>query len=137
MIMDTQISENSRSISSLNERQRRFCNGVLEGLPATRAYKTAGYASQSERSVEVCSSKLLRNAKVVSFMDKRRKASETETMLTRREVLEERAKIVRDPNTPDSVKLQAMRDEEKARGWSSPEVVEVNGSLIDQIRGIS
>ena len=120
MIMDMQISENSRSPSSLNERQRRFCNGVLKGLPATRAYKMAGYTSQSERSVEVCSSKLLRNAKVEAYLDQRRKASETAAMLTRMEVLEARAKIVRDPNTPVSVKLQAMRDEEKARGWATP-----------------
>ena len=111
MILDTQISENSRSTSSLNERQRRFCNSVLEGLPATRAYKMAGYSSLGKMSVKVCSSRLLRNAKVVSFMYKHRKASETEAMLTRTEVLEARAKIVRDPNTPDSVILQALRDE--------------------------
>ena len=104
-------------------------------MPATRAYKEAGYSTKSERSVESCSSTLLRNAKVTAYLNERRKASETEAMVTRLEVLETGAKIIRNPNTPITVKLQAMRDEEKARGWSAPEVVEVKGSLIDQIRG--
>lgn len=121
----------------LNERQRRFCVGLLSGLPATKAYKAAGYSTKSERSVESSSSTLLRNAKVAAYLGEHRKAGEKDAIITRRELSLIRAKIVRDPETPNMVKLRAMRDEEKARGWDSPQVIEVRGSLIDQIRGHS
>lgn len=135
MKFETKCSQESKNATFLNERQRRFCYGVLMGLPATRAYREAGYSIKNEKSIEASSSLLVRNDKVVAYLVSCRKESETETMLTRQKIHELRAQIVLDPNTPISMKLKAMRDEEKSRGWSSLEVLEVKDSLIDRIRG--
>lgn len=47
----------------LNVRQEAFCRGLIEGLPASRAYSQAGYDARNN-AAEVNASRLLRNAKV-------------------------------------------------------------------------
>jgi phage terminase small subunit len=49
--------------AGLNPRQQRFCEGVVSGLPASRAYVEAGYSS---RSPDQEASNLVRNPKVAS-----------------------------------------------------------------------
>lgn len=67
-------SEKSDAARSLNDRQIRFANHVLEGVPASRAYLLAGYQA-NERAAEANASRLLRNDKVAAFLNERRKAA--------------------------------------------------------------
>lgn len=53
------------SKGSLNHRQEAFCRGLAEGLPQSRAYIDAGYASRGN-AAEVSASQLLRNPKVAA-----------------------------------------------------------------------
>lgn len=51
--------------SKLNPRQERFCLGLAEGLPQSRAYVDAGYTARGN-AAEVSASQLLRNPKVAA-----------------------------------------------------------------------
>ncbi|MDX8492703.1 terminase small subunit [Mesorhizobium sp. VK22B] len=51
--------------AKLNARQERFCLGLAEGLPQSRAYVQAGYAACGN-AAEVSASQLLRNPKVAA-----------------------------------------------------------------------
>lgn len=124
----------SKKNHSLNGRQILFCLGLLKGLPATRAYEDAGYSTRNKGTVESGSSSLIRNPKVIAYLDRFRNAMEEDAALTHLEIRLMRARIVRDATLPVRVRLQAMRDEERVMGWSTPQVIELQGSLIDQIR---
>ncbi|CAN7470004.1 terminase small subunit [Mesorhizobium sp. LjNodule214] len=52
-------------ITKLNMRQERFCLGVAEGLPQSRAYIAAGYAARGN-AAEVEASKMVRLPKVAA-----------------------------------------------------------------------
>ncbi|WP_051355345.1 terminase small subunit [Mesorhizobium erdmanii] len=49
----------------LNIRQERFCLGLAEGLPQSRAYVDAGYAARGN-AAEVAAARLFRNVQVQS-----------------------------------------------------------------------
>jgi len=51
-----------------NDRQRRFCEFVMRGLAAGRAYEAAGYEAKGD-AADVQASKLLRNPKVAKYLD--------------------------------------------------------------------
>jgi phage terminase small subunit len=78
----------------LNPRQERFAQLVASGMPASRAYREAGYSATGTAS-ETCAAKLLRIAKVASYVEAVRKAAkekgETAAYLT----LEEKRKFLR------------------------------------------
>lgn len=51
--------------AKLNIRQERFCLGLAEGLPQSRAYIEAGYTARNN-AAEASASQLLRNPKVAA-----------------------------------------------------------------------
>jgi hypothetical protein len=57
--------QNTAMSKPLNHRQEAFCRGLAEGLPQSRAYIDAGYASRGN-AAEVSASQLLRNPKVAA-----------------------------------------------------------------------
>lgn len=77
----------------LTEKQKIFCDEYLIDLNATRAYKVAYKNVKKDETAAVNGSRLLRNAKVQNYIDKRMKEREKRTEITQDKVLKELAKI--------------------------------------------
>lgn len=79
--------------AGLTEKQKRFCDEYLIDLNATRAYMAAYPSTKKESTASVCAAKLLRNAKVKSYLGKRKKARQERTEISQDRVLRELAAI--------------------------------------------
>ena len=77
----------------LTEKQKRFCDEYLIDLNATRAYKAAYKTCKKDETANVNGSRLLTNAKVKAYLEKRIKDREKRTEITQDKVLKELAKI--------------------------------------------
>lgn len=77
----------------LTRNQRLFCDEYLIDLNATRAYKAAYKNVTKDETAAVNGSRLLRNAKVESYIEQRMKEREKRTEITQDKVLKELAKI--------------------------------------------
>lgn len=77
----------------MNEKQRRFCEEYLIDLNATRAYKAAYPSVKKDASASVCAAKLLRNAKVKSYLADRMKARQDRVEIEQDRILRELAAI--------------------------------------------
>ena len=77
----------------LTEKQRRFCDEYLVDLNATRAYMAVYKAVKKEETASVCAAKLLRNAKVKTYLQKRMKDRQERTQINQDDVLRELASI--------------------------------------------
>lgn len=77
----------------LTEKQKRFCDEYLIDLNATRAYKAAYKTCKKDETANVNGSRLLANAKVKAYLEKRIKDREKRTEITQDKVLKELAKI--------------------------------------------
>lgn len=78
---------------ALTEKQKRFCDEYLIDLNATRAYKEVYKNCKKDEAAAVNGSKLLRNAKVVEYLDNQMKERENRTKITQDKVLKELAAI--------------------------------------------
>lgn len=76
----------------LNARQLRFVLGVIEGKDAKSAYINAGYKARGN-AAEASASKLLRNPKVATFIDRMRGELQEETKVSAKRVIDELAKL--------------------------------------------
>jgi len=77
----------------MTAKQKLFCDEYLIDLNATRAYKTVYSKCKTDEAAAVCASKLLRNAKVEKYIEKRMQDREKRTEITQDEVLKELAAI--------------------------------------------
>lgn len=77
----------------LTPKQKIFVDEYLVDLNATRAYKVAYPSCKKEETASVNSSRVLRNAKVKEYIDKRMKDRQERTEITQDNVLKELAKI--------------------------------------------
>lgn len=77
----------------LTKNQRIFVDEYLIDLNATRAYKVAYKSVKKDETAAVNGSRLLRNAKVKEYLEKRMKDREKRTEITQDKVLQELAKI--------------------------------------------
>jgi phage terminase small subunit len=72
-------------VSKLSEQQEKFCRNIIEGLNQTDAYKMAGYKCANDNVAAANASELIRNPKIVAFIDEHReKASERAEMTLQR-----------------------------------------------------
>ena len=78
---------------ALTAKQKIFADEYLIDLNATRAYKVAYPRVKKDETARVNSSRLLTNANVVTYVDKRMKDREKRTEITQDMVLKELAKI--------------------------------------------
>ena len=78
---------------ALTEKQKRFADEYLIDLNATRAYKAAYSNVKKDNVAAVNGSKMLRNAKVAEYIEKRMKDRERRTEITQDMVLKELAAI--------------------------------------------
>lgn len=76
---------------TLTKNQKRFANEYLIDLNATRAYKAAYPACKKGETAAAAGARLLKNVKVVEYIEKRMKDREKRTEITQDRVLEELA----------------------------------------------
>jgi hypothetical protein len=80
----------------LTTKQQRFADLVLGGMPASRAYREAGYTASTDGAAEASASRLLRSAKVQAYLAARRAGAAAKAELTFAGVLGELAEFARD-----------------------------------------
>ncbi|MEK4913413.1 terminase small subunit [Bacillus sp. FSL E2-8887] len=83
------------NMHDLNERQKRFADYYIETGNASEAYRRAGYKAENPRTVEVNSSKLMRNAKVSAYIDSRMSDVDSKRVADGNEVLEFLSSVMR------------------------------------------
>lgn len=76
-------------MAKLTEKQKRFCEEYLIDLNATQSYLRAGYKAKSNEIACSEGSKLLRNPKVVEYIQELRERQSKRTEITADKVLEE------------------------------------------------
>jgi len=85
----------SDSLKPLNSQQRAFCQNMADGLSNTKAYRAAFKGVTNDNAACAAATRLLRNVKVIEFLDELRQASETKNTLSRQEKREFTAAAVR------------------------------------------
>lgn len=75
--------------------QRIFCNEYLIDMNGTRAYKMAYPRVKKDETANVNASRLLRNAKVKSYIDEKMKEKEDKLIATQDEVLKYLTSVLR------------------------------------------
>ena len=79
----------------MTEKQKIFCDEYLIDLNATRAYKAAYPNVKSDNSAHACASKLLRNATIQEYIQKRLAEKEDALIAKQDEVLKTLTRIMR------------------------------------------
>jgi phage terminase small subunit len=89
-------------VSSLNDRQRKFCHELLKGKSQLQAAISAGYSKASAQSQAW---ELLRNPKVSKYLSELKKKTEGNAIMTGSEVLQMLTKIAtKAPKSSDCLK---------------------------------
>lgn len=78
---------------ALTPKQKMFADEYLIDLNATRAYKVAYPKTKKDATAAQAGSRMLRNVKVVAYIDERMKEREKRTEITQDMVLKELAKL--------------------------------------------
>lgn len=113
----------------LTEKQKRFCDEYLIDLNATRAYKTAYPNVKKDNTAAVNGNKLLRNAKVKEYIDKRIKEIEDKSIADAKEVMQYLTKVMRNEVTEEVVVVEGEGD-----GCSSARVIKKYMSAKDRTK---
>ena len=93
----------------LTSKQQRFADLVLTGMPASRAYREAGYTATTDGAAEASASRLLGSAKVAAYLAARRARAATKAELTLAGVLGELAEFARDQGIEAVHRLAAYK----------------------------
>lgn len=93
----------------LNERQRRFCDAVLAGRPASRAYREAGYRASTDQAAEANASQLMKSRKVAAYLRERRAEAIERADVSAAEALAGLREIAGDTGQPGQVRVQAYK----------------------------
>lgn len=80
---------------ALNPRQLKFARLVAGGMPASQAYKQAGYKPKDARSAESAASALLRNLEVSAIVSRATTKAAAEVEMTAAEVIRGLSRIAR------------------------------------------
>ena len=111
----------------LTEKQKRFCDEYLIDLNATRAYKTAYPNVKKDNTAAVNGNKLLRNANVKGYIDKRIKEIEDKSIADAKEVMQYLTKVMRNEVTEEVVVVEGEGD-----GCSSARTIKKDMSAKDR-----
>ena len=117
-------AEQKKLFDALSRQQQLFCERVLQGEPATKAYQASGYTVKSERVAEAAASRLLSSVKVKSFIDSVREATMSSAIMSREEMLETLSTLAR-TNLTDLVEFSTyeLGDGAKQSGWHIPDSI--------------
>jgi phage terminase small subunit len=80
---------------ALNARQLKFARLVAGGMPASQAYRKAGYKTMTPHSAESSACKLLRNAEVAAIVSAATAKAAAEVEMTAAEVIRGLSRIAR------------------------------------------
>ena len=114
-------------MENLTPKQRIFCNEYLIDMNATRAYKTAYPNVKKDNTAAVNGNKLLRNANVKGYIDKRIKEIEDKSIADAKEVMQYLTKVMRNEVTEEVVVVEGEGD-----GCSSARVIKKDMSAKDR-----
>lgn len=95
--------------AELTARQQRFADLALGGMPASRAYRDAGYSATTDRVAEAAGSRMLRNVRVAAYLAERRAAAADRAELTYAGFLREFADFARDKDVDQAHRLAAYK----------------------------
>ena len=93
LFFNTQNRRKDVSLMALTAKQKIFADEYLIDLNATRAYKVAYPRVKKDETARANSSRMLTNANVAAYVEKRMKDREKRTEITQDMVLKELAKI--------------------------------------------
>lgn len=92
----------------LTEKQRIFCIEYLKDLNGTRAYKVAYPHVKNDNTAAAAASRLLRNVKIKSFIDKKLKEIEDKKIAKAEEVLKYLTSVMRGEETEEVVVVEGI-----------------------------
>ena len=98
----------------MTDAQRIFCNEYLIDTNATRAYKMAYPKVKKDETAGVNASRLLRNAKVKSYIEEKMKEKEAKLIATQDEVLKYLTSVLRGESESEVIVIEGDGD-----GYSS------------------
>lgn len=94
----------------MTEKQKRFADEYLKDCNATRAYKAAYPNVKNDSSASACAAKLLRNAKVQSYIDEQLEALHNERTADASEVMEYLTSVLRGESSSEVVAVEFIGD---------------------------
>jgi len=95
-------------VSELRGKQRKFADNYIKSGNATEAYVNAGYKVRSNKTARANASRLLTNANVKSYIEKRLKQLESAKLATAQETLEYLTSVMRGEQTETVVTAKGL-----------------------------
>ena len=97
-------------VKKLTEKQKKFCDEYLIDLNATKAYKTVYKNCKSDNAAAACANKLLRNAKVKTYIDSLLEEIHTKKTADAQEVIEYLTSVMRGESKAEIVVVEGTGD---------------------------
>lgn len=95
-------------MSELRGKQRKFADNYIRSGNATEAYANAGYKVRSNETARANASRLLTNANVKAYIEKRLKQIESAKLATAKETLEYLTSVMRGEQTETVVTAKGL-----------------------------
>ena len=95
-------------MSELRGKQRKFADNYIKSGNATEAYVNAGYKIRSNETARANASRLLTNANVKAYIEKRLKQLESAKLATAQETLEYLTSVMRGEQTETVVTAKGL-----------------------------
>ena len=95
-------------MSELRGKQRKFADNYIKSGNATEAYVNAGYKVRSNETARANASRLLTNANVKAYIEKRLKQLESAKLATAKETLEYLTSVMRGEQTETVVTAKGL-----------------------------
>lgn len=114
---------------SMTEKQKRFADEYLIDLNGTRAYKVAYPRVKSDAAASVNASRMLRIAKVKTYIDEQLEKIHNEKTADAQEVLEYLTAVMRNEQTEEVVVVEGTGD-----GCSEARTMEKDTSIKDRVK---
>lgn len=113
----------------MTEKQKRFADEYLIDLNGTRAYKVAYPRVKSDAAASVNASRMLRIAKVKTYIDEQLEKIHNEKTADAQEVLEYLTAVMRNEQTEEVVVVEGTGD-----GCSEARTMEKDTSIKDRVK---
>ena len=122
-----------KDLKRMNVKHRKFCKYYLDGLSPGDAYRKAGYSGKGS---ENSASALLKNPRIIKYIDKIRKLSDKELGINRAFVLRKYKEIMDNPES-QQILCTALRDFSKIEGYEKKEkeqpqvLIQINSETLE------
>lgn len=119
----------------LNDRQIAYARNLVSGMTQHEAYVKAGYKVASTKIAEVNAAKLLGDPRVRQYVNVLRDFQDRKALKTASEKRLMLSEMMDNTRNTTIDRQRAIVIDNKMAGHDAPQVVEIKGSLIDQLRG--